>query len=70
MISPWPACTPTGLALLHEGHLVAMGDAAHVLRAETLSEFYGASVTVHQESDGTVVVVPRRAGTVTHCQAG
>ena len=49
------------LALLHEGHLVAMGDAAHVLRAETLSEFYGASVTVHQESDGTVVVVPRRS---------
>ena len=48
------------LALLHEGHLVAMGDAAHVLRSETLSEFYGASVTVHQESDGTVVVVPRR----------
>ena len=48
------------LALLHEGHLVAMGDAAHVLRAETLSEFYGASVTVHQQSDGTVVVVPRR----------
>ncbi|MEP7203141.1 MAG: ABC transporter ATP-binding protein [Ilumatobacteraceae bacterium] len=48
------------LALLHEGHLVAMGDAAHVLRAETLSEFYGASVTVHQEADGTVVVIPRR----------
>jgi iron complex transport system ATP-binding protein len=48
------------LALLHEGHLVAMGDAAHVLRAETLSEFYGASVTVHQEPDGTVVVIPRR----------
>jgi cobalamin transport system ATP-binding protein len=49
------------LALLHEGHLVAMGDAAHVLRAETLSEFYGASVNVHQQSDGTVVVVPRRS---------
>jgi iron complex transport system ATP-binding protein len=48
------------LALLHEGHLVASGDAAHVLRAETLSEFYGASVTVHQQSDGTVVVIPRR----------
>ena len=48
------------LALLHEGHLVASGDAAHVLRAETLSEFYGVSVTVHQQSDGTVVVVPRR----------
>jgi cobalamin transport system ATP-binding protein len=48
------------LALLHEGHLVASGDAAHVLRAETLSEFYGVSVNVHQQSDGTVVVVPRR----------
>jgi iron complex transport system ATP-binding protein len=49
------------LALLHEGHLVATGDAAHVLRAETLSEFYGASVTVHQQDDGTVVVIPRRS---------
>lgn len=49
------------LALLHAGHLVAMGDAASVLRAETLSEFYGASVTVHQHDDGTVVVIPRRA---------
>lgn len=48
------------LALLHAGHLVAMGDAASVLRAETLSEFYGASVTVHQHDDGTVVVIPRR----------
>jgi iron complex transport system ATP-binding protein len=48
------------LALLHAGHLVAMGDAAAVLRAETLSEFYGASVTVHQQPDGTVVVIPRR----------
>ncbi|HEY0521422.1 MAG TPA: ABC transporter ATP-binding protein [Ilumatobacteraceae bacterium] len=49
------------LALLHEGHLVAAGTAAQVLRAETLSEFYGASVTVHQQDDGTVVVVPRRS---------
>ena len=48
------------LALLHAGHLVAMGNAASVLRAETLSEFYGASVTVHQQPDGTVVVIPRR----------
>jgi iron complex transport system ATP-binding protein len=48
------------LALLHEGHLVSSGSASHVLRAETLSEFYGASVTVHQQDDGTVVVVPRR----------
>lgn len=48
------------LALLHEGHLVVTGTAAEVLRAETLAEFYGVSVTVHHEPDGTVVVVPRR----------
>ncbi len=50
------------LALLHEGHLVVAGTAAQVLRAETLAEFYGVSVTVHHEPDGTVVVVPRRVG--------
>jgi iron complex transport system ATP-binding protein len=49
------------LALLHEGHVVARGPAREVLRAETLSEFYGVSVVVHEEPDGTVVVVPRRA---------
>jgi iron complex transport system ATP-binding protein len=48
------------LALLHQGHVVSMGSAEHVLRAETLSEFYGVSVVVHHETDGTVVVVPRR----------
>ena len=48
------------LALLHEGHLVVSGSASEVLRAETLAEFYGVSVTVHHEPDGTVVVVPRR----------
>jgi iron complex transport system ATP-binding protein len=48
------------LALLHEGHVVARGPAREVLRAETLSEFYGVSVVVHEEPDGTVVVVPRR----------
>jgi iron complex transport system ATP-binding protein len=50
------------LALLHEGHLVVAGTAGQVLRAETLAEFYGVSVTVHHEPDGTVVVVPRRVG--------
>ncbi len=50
------------LALLHEGHLVVAGSAAQVLRAETLAEFYGVSVSVHHEPDGTVVVVPRRTG--------
>jgi iron complex transport system ATP-binding protein len=48
------------LALFHEGHVVVTGSAAEVLRAETLDEFYGVSVTVHHEPDGTVVVVPRR----------
>jgi len=50
------------LALLHQGFVVTAGDAAHVLRAETLSEFYGVSVKVHRDEDGTVVVVPRRTG--------
>ena len=49
------------LTLLHQGHVVASGDATHVLRPETLSEFYGVSVSVHHEPDGTVVVVPRRS---------
>ncbi len=48
------------LALLHQGYCVAAGPAEQVLKAETLSEFYGVSVTVHHEPDGTVVVVPRR----------
>lgn len=48
------------LALLHQGHCVASGPAEQVLKAETLSEFYGVSVSVHHEPDGTVVVVPRR----------
>lgn len=48
------------LALLHQGHCVASGPAEQVLKAETLSEFYGVSVGVHHEPDGTVVVVPRR----------
>jgi iron complex transport system ATP-binding protein len=48
------------LALLHQGHTVASGPASSVLRPETLSEFYGVSVSVHHEPDGTVVVVPRR----------
>ena len=50
------------LALLHQGVVVTAGDAAHVLRAETLSEFYGVSVKVHRDEDGTVVVVHRRTG--------
>ncbi len=49
------------LVLLHQGHVVASGDAQQVLRPETLSEFYGVSVSVRHEDDGTVVVVPRRS---------
>jgi iron complex transport system ATP-binding protein len=49
------------LSLLHRGHVVSTGPAAHVLRPETLSEFYGVSVAVHHDPDGTVVVVPRRS---------
>lgn len=48
------------LALMHAGHRVAHGTAEDVLRPETLSEFYGVSVRVHRESDGTIIVVPHR----------
>ncbi len=48
------------LLLLHEGTTVVMGNADQVLQAETLSEFYGASVRVHRADDGTVVVLPIR----------
>lgn len=48
------------LCLLHQGYRVSSGSAAEVLRAETLAEFYGVSVRVHHEPDGTVVVVPFR----------
>lgn len=48
------------LALMHAGHRVAHGKAEDVLRPETLGEFYGASVRVHREEDGTIVVVPHR----------
>lgn len=49
------------LALLHQGHVVANGPADQVLRAESLSEFYGARVEVVTDPDGTVAVIPRRA---------
>ncbi len=52
------------LVLLHEGHSVASGSAKDVLRPETLGEFYGVSVRVHHEPDGTVVVVPYRTQSV------
>jgi iron complex transport system ATP-binding protein len=52
------------LSLLHQGHVVATGSAAHVLRPDILSEFYGVSVSVHEQDDGTVVVVPKRGRSV------
>ncbi len=48
------------LVLMHAGHCVAQGSAEDVLRPETLGEFYGVSVRVHREADGTIVVVPHR----------
>ena len=48
------------LALLHDGALVAQGPPRDVLRAEILSEFYGVSVRVHYEDDGTPIVIPNR----------
>ena len=48
------------LVLMHEGHRVAHGSAEEVLRPETLGEFYGVSVRVHREPDGTIIVVPSR----------
>lgn len=48
------------LVLMHEGHRVANGRAEEVLRPETLAEFYGVSVRVHREPDGTIIVVPHR----------
>lgn len=48
------------LVLMHAGSIVAAGSPEEVLRAETLGEFYGVSVRVHRDPDGTVIVVPHR----------
>ena len=48
------------LTMLHEGSVVASGDAADVLTAERLGEIYHVCVTVDVDDDGTVIVVPRR----------
>lgn len=48
------------LCLFHQGYRVAHGTASEVLKAETLAEFYGVSVRVIHDADGTVVVVPSR----------
>jgi len=52
------------LVLMHAGHRVADGAAEEVLRPEILSEFYGVSVRVHREDDGTIIVVPNRRSVV------
>jgi iron complex transport system ATP-binding protein len=52
------------LVLLHEGVVVAAGEAGEVLSAEILGEFYGVRVVVHREPDGTIVVIPRRASSM------
>lgn len=49
------------LVLMHAGYCVARGPAEEVLRPETLGEFYGVSVRVHREPDGTIIVVPNRS---------
>lgn len=49
------------LVLLHAGHCVARGNAEEVLRPETLGEFYGVSVRIHRDDDGTIVVLPNRS---------
>jgi iron complex transport system ATP-binding protein len=48
------------LVLMHAGYSVARGPAEDVLKPETLGEFYGVSVRVHREEDGTIIVVPNR----------
>jgi iron complex transport system ATP-binding protein len=48
------------LALIHEGRVVASGAAAAVLRVDTLHQFYGVTVRILHDDDGTVVVVPSR----------
>lgn len=48
------------LVLMHAGYSVARGLAEDVLKPETLGEFYGVSVRVHREDDGTIIVVPNR----------
>lgn len=48
------------LVMLHNGQVVASGQADEVLTAERLGEVYHVCVTVDVDDDGTVIVVPRR----------
>jgi iron complex transport system ATP-binding protein len=52
------------LVLMHAGYSVARGPAEDVLKPETLGEFYGVSVRVHREEDGTIIVVPNRTSSL------
>jgi iron complex transport system ATP-binding protein len=52
------------LVLMHAGYSVARGAAEDVLKPETLGEFYGVSVRVHREDDGTIIVVPNRTSSL------
>lgn len=52
------------LVLMHAGYSVARGPAEDVLKPETLGEFYGVSVRVHREDDGTIIVVPNRTSSL------
>jgi iron complex transport system ATP-binding protein len=52
------------LALMHEGHLVAMGTPTQVLLAETLSRVYDTTVRVLDDQGQSVVTSRRRAASV------
>jgi iron complex transport system ATP-binding protein len=49
------------LTMLHGGCVVASGCAADVLTEQRLAEVYAVNVRVDIDSDGTVVVIPRRS---------
>jgi iron complex transport system ATP-binding protein len=49
------------LVLLDRGAVAATGNPADVLRADLLATHYGVQVTIHQEPDGTIAVIPRRS---------
>jgi cobalamin transport system ATP-binding protein len=49
------------LVLLAGGHVVATGDAEHVLTEGALRRYYGAAVEVVTTADGALAVVPVRA---------
>lgn len=48
------------LVLLDRGRVVAAGTPREVLRADLLAEHYRVQVSIHEEPDGTLAVIPRR----------